>query len=395
MPIATIVDVLLVLLLLGYLFSGYRSGLIGSLSGIAGLIVGGIAAYFLVPLVGAWVPAAEWRTAATLATAAVLLLGGLSIGGTLGRVLRPRAARNRLLVVDRVFGAGVAVVVAASVVSMLAFSIGSLGVPILSPAIASSTVVRSIDSLTPDPVKAFLAQLRAVVVTEGIPRVIEAFNGPVPTVPAAVTGGGSAEVLAAQDSVLKIVGTAYACGQNQSGSGFVIAPGRVLTNAHVVAGVSEPVVESPDGTARAGTVVYFDPAADLAVIAVSGLDAGALGLGADLQPGSRAVSDGYPYGGPFETAPAEVIAVAPAVVGNIYGDNPTSRSIYTLAADIQHGESGGPLLNQDGKVVGVVFAKSTVTTNIGYALAIESVTPVAAEASSLTEAVDPGHCVVG
>ncbi|TFC20919.1 MarP family serine protease [Cryobacterium glucosi] len=393
MPISTIVDVLLVLLLLGYVVSGYRSGLIGSLSGIAGLVAGGIAAYFLVPLVGAWVPAAEWRTAATLATAAVLLLGGLSIGGTLGRVLRPRAARRRLLVVDRVFGAGIAVVVAASIVSMLAFSIGSLGVPVLSPAIASSTVVRSIDSLTPDPVKAFLAQLRAMVVTEGIPRVIEAFNGPVPTVP--VVTGTSAELLAAQDSVLKIVGTAYTCGQNQSGSGFVIAPGRVLTNAHVVAGVSEPVVESADGTARAGNVVYFDPAADLAVIAVAGLDAEPLGLGADLATGSLAVSDGYPYGGPFETGPAEVVAVAPAVVGDIYGDNPTSRSIYTLAADIQHGESGGPLLNQDGKVVGVVFAKSTVTANIGYALAMESVTPVAAEAASLTDSVEPGHCVVG
>jgi S1-C subfamily serine protease len=253
--------------------------------------------------------------------------------------------------------------------------------------------VRSIDSLTPDPVKTFLAQLRAMVVTEGIPRVIEAFNGPVPTVP--LVTATSAELLAAQDSVLKIVGTAYACGQNQSGSGFVIAPDRVLTNAHVVAGVSEPVVESADGTARSGTVVYFDPAADLAVIAVSGLGAVPLGLGADLATGNLAVSDGYPYGGPFETGPAEVVAVAPAVVGDIYGDNPTSRSIYTLAADIQHGESGGPLLNQAGKVVGVIFAKSTVTANIGYALAMESVTPVAAEAASLTDSVEPGHCVVG
>ncbi len=393
MPGSTIVDILLVLLLVSYLASGFRSGLIGSLSSIAGLIIGGIAAYFLVPLVGTWVPAAEWRTAATLAAAGVLLVGGLSLGSSIGRSLRPRSARTKLRLADRMLGAGAAVVASALVVSMLAFSIGTLGVPLLSPAIASSGVVRSIDSLTPDPLKSFLAQLRSVVVSEALPRVVEAFNGPVPTIP--LISSESPALLSARQSVMKITGTAYACGQNQSGSGFVIAPDRVLTNAHVVAGVTEPVVVTPGGNARPGQVVYFDPVVDLAVIAVSGLSAPALELGPNLAPGSRAVSDGYPYGGPFDSGPAQVVAVAPALVADIYGREPAQRQLYTLAADVQHGESGGPLLSDAGQVAGVIFAKSTVTSNLGYALAMEEVDPVAAQAPALSAPVSSGDCIQG
>ena len=393
MPGSTIVDLLLILLLVSYLASGFRSGLIGSLSSIVGLIAGGIAAYFLVPLVGTWVPAAEWRTLATLATAGVLLVGGLSLGGSIGRALRPRGARTKLRLADRMLGSGAAVVASALVVSMLAFSIGGLGVPLLSPAIASSGVIRSIDSLTPDPLKSFLAQLRSVVVSEGLPRVVEAFNGPVPTIPAVTVDSDA--LLAARQSVMKITGTAYACGQNQSGSGFVIAEDRVLTNAHVVAGVTEPMVVTPGGSARPGQVVYFDPVVDLAVIAVTGLAAPALELGPNLAVGSRAVSDGYPYGGPFDSAPAQVVAVAPALVADIYGKEPAQRQIYTLAADVQHGESGGPLLSEAGEVAGVIFAKSTVTKNVGYALAMEEVDPVAAQAAALAAPVASGDCIRG
>ena len=393
MAFSTFLDVVLLIVLFGYLISGYRSGLIGSISGIAGLAAGAVAAYFLVPLVGTWVPAAEWRTAASLAAAAVLLIGGLSLGRSIGRLLTPQGTRNKLRVVDRVLGAGAAVTVSALVVSMIAFSIGSLGVPVVSPAVSSSGVIRSIDSLTPDPVKSFLAQLRSIVVTEGIPRVVEAFNGEAPVIPS--VGTDSEALLTASASVLKISGTAYACGQNQSGSGFVIAPERVLTNAHVVAGVDEPVVVTPDGRSRSGQVVYFDPVVDLAVIAVSGLESAPLPFGDNLAPGSLAVSSGYPFGGPFESAPAEVVDVAPALVADIYGQDPSSRQIYTLAADVDHGESGGPLLSEAGVVAGVIFAKSTITDNLGYALAMEEVDPVVEQAASLGDPVSSGACISG
>ncbi|TFD44793.1 MarP family serine protease [Cryobacterium sp. TMT1-2-1] len=386
-----LLDVLLVLVLVASLVNGYRSGLVRSLSGIAGIVAGGTVAFFLVPLIGPWIQAPEWRTPVTLGAALVLVLGGFTVGESIGHAIRRRAHRTRLRVVDRVLGAGVALVATALVISMLAFSIGALGVPFLSPAIASSGTVRTINELTPDPVERFLAQLRSSAVEDGLPRIVEAFTGPSPDIPTVDTG--SPALVTAARSVLKITGNAYACGQNQSGSGFVVAAGRVVTNAHVVAGVSEPVVEVPGGGALPGRVVYFDPVDDLAVIAVSGLTAAPLQLTGNLAPGTEAVTDGYPLGGPFDSDPAEVISVASVGVADIYGQNPSPRQVYTLASDVQQGESGGPLLSLGGEVAGVIFAKAEDTPNVGYALAMEELAPVAARAASLSSPVASGHCV--
>ena len=388
---STIVDILLVLTLIGALVSGFRSGLVRSLSGILGLVAGSIAAFFVVPLVGAWVPAPEWRTAATLAAALLLIVLGVSIGASVGHALRRSVHRSRLRVIDRMLGMALTLVASALVASMVAFSIGALGVPYLSPAIATSDVLRTIDRTTPDPVKGLLAQLRTLVTEEGLPLITEAFTGPNPELPEFETSNPA--LAEAAQSVLKITGNAYACGQNQSGSGFVVAPDRVVTNAHVVAGVTEPIVQAPGGAAVAGRVVYFDPVDDLAIIATDGLAAPPLQrIDASLTAGSRAVTDGYPFGGPFDSDPAEVISVGPLTVADIYGDNPTPRQVYTLAADVQQGESGGPLLTETGLVAGVIFAKGATTPNVGYALAMEEVEPVAAAAASLSEPVAAGSC---
>lgn len=393
MPGSLILDLLLVLMLIASVVNGYRSGLIRSLSGILGVVAGGIAAFFVVPLVGAWVPEPEWRTPATLGAALLLVIMGLSAGSSVGHAIRRRAHRTKLRVVDRVLGAVATAVASALVASMLAFSIGSLGVPFLSPAIASSTVIRVIDGLTPDPVKSFLAQLRSIAVQEGLPRIVEAFTGPTPGIPDFDTNNPALSVAA--QSVVRITGTAYACGQSQSGTGFVVAQDRIVTNAHVVAGVTEPVVESPAGEALQGEIVYFDPVNDLAVIAVNGLSAPPLQLSSNLAAGSRAVANGYPFGGPFDSDAAEVISVGTLSVADIYGQDPSPRQVYTLASDVQQGESGGPLLSETGLVAGVIFAKAATTPNVGYALAMEEVEPVAIQAAALGAPVSSGSCVRG
>ncbi|MCU1514416.1 MAG: hypothetical protein JWO10_1506, partial [Microbacteriaceae bacterium] len=191
--------------------------------------------------------------------------------------------------------------------------------------------------------------------------------------------------------VMKIVGSAYACGQNQSGSGFVVSQNRVITNAHVVAGVTQPVVQSSDGRSWNGRVVYFDTVNDLAVIAVSGMPVSPLAIGKTLATGTSAVFDGYPLGGPFSSKPAAVQGISTVNVPDVYGNNPSPREIYTLAADVQQGNSGGPLIDAAGSVAGVVFAKST-TTPAGFALTIAELGPVARQAGSLTSSVDSGHC---
>ncbi|WP_120339795.1 MarP family serine protease [Cryobacterium soli] len=389
---SAILDVILVILLVSSLVAGYRSGLIGSISGILGLVAGAVAAYFVVPLVPTWVTAAEWRTPASIAAALILVIVGLTVGESIGLALRRRTPR-KLRGVDRLFGAVIGVAAAAAVMSMVAFSVGALGIPVLTSAIASSGVVRTIDSVTPDPVKSFLAQLRSTVVDDGLPRITDAFGGQSPTLPDAQLDNAALDTAA--QSVLRITGNAVACGQSQSGSGFVVAPERVLTNAHVVAGVTDAVVEVPGSGALTGEIVYFDPVDDLALINVPGLTAAPLTLQGNLPVDAEAVSLGYPFGGPFDSDPARVMSVASVLVADIYGQSPTERSVYTLAADVQQGESGGPLLSVNGQVAGVIFAKAATTANVGYALAMDEVTPVVDQAASLSAAVSSGACIQG
>ncbi|MDJ0350423.1 MarP family serine protease [Cryobacterium sp. PH29-G1] len=393
MPGSTILDLVLILILFLALVNGYRTGLLRSLTGIVGAVAGGIAAFFVVPLVGGWIPVAEWRTPATIAVAILLVLFGHSIGASVGGMVSGGKRRSPLGTLNRVLGAVFAAVASALVASMVAFSIGALGIPFLSPAIATSTVVSGIDSLTPDPVKAIMAELRSKAVEQGLPRIVDAFAGPTPD--AAKADTSSPALAVAAQSVVRITGTAYACGQSQSGSGFVVSDGRVVTNAHVVAGVDRPVVETPAGQALAGEIVYFDPVDDLAIISVPGLTTAPLAIGENLAAGSGAVADGYPFGGPYVSDPAQVISLSTISVADIYGQDPTAREVYTVASDVQQGESGGPLLSESGLVVGVVFAKASNTENVGYALALAEVLPVMSAASTLSEPVSSGTCIRG
>ncbi|UKA58149.1 MarP family serine protease [Arthrobacter sp. FW306-2-2C-D06B] len=387
----TILDLALILTLLSYLIYGLRNGFFVTLGGIAGFAVGAAAAFIAVPLVGDWVKDSGWRLTAIIGSAVVLIVLGHGLGTWIGQRVRKAVRIQPLHALDRVLGGFVSLIVAALVMSMLAFSIGSLGVPFVSQQLADSKVIRFIDTMTPTPVKASVAQLRSTVMGNGIPQLIEGI-GPVAPVPVPNTSTDTPALNNAAHSVLKIAGTAYQCGQNQTGSGFVVSPGRVVTNAHVVAGVSQPVVEIPDGGALPGRVVYFDSQRDLAVVAVDGLPTAPLQLGADLPAGSPAAFAGYPHGGPFQSKPAAVEGISTLLVPDIYGDNPSPEQVYKLAGDVQPGNSGGPLLTTQGQVAGVVFAKTTSDVAVGYALTMDELSPVAKQAPSLSDAVSSGQC---
>ncbi|MGO4591257.1 MarP family serine protease [Paenarthrobacter sp. 2TAF44] len=387
----TILDLALILMLLSYLIYGLRSGFLVTLGGIAGFVVGAIAAFMAVPLVSGWVSDSGWRLTATVGAAVVLIALGHGLGTMIGRKVRHAVRIKPLHAADRLIGGVVSVVVAALVMSMLAFSISSLGVPFVSQQLAESRVIRYIDSLTPTPVKTTMAQLRSTVIGDGIPKLIEGFGPSTPvTIPNESTD--TPALNRAAESVLKIAGTAFECGQNQTGSGFVVSPGRVVTNAHVVAGVSQPVVEIPDGGALPGRVVYFDSQRDIAVLAVDGLSSDPLQLSPDLAAGSPAAFAGYPHGGPFQSKPATVQGISTILVPDIYGSNPSPESVYKLAGDVQPGNSGGPLLTMQGQVAGLIFAKTTTDAALGFALTMEDIQPVAAQAPGLSNPVSPGQC---
>lgn len=387
----TLLDIILVLMLIGYLVAGLRNGFLVTLGGIIGFAAGAVAAFFAIPLVSTWVSDDGWRLAAVIATALLLVVIGQALGSGLGRALSSRAGSAPVRAIDRLLGGVTNVVVAALVLAMLAFSISTMGVPFLSQSIASSKVISTIDTLTPSPVRTWMAQIRSIAVADGIPTLLE---GVAPATPAPVPDASvdTPELAAASQSVLRIAGTAFQCGQNQTGSGFVVAPGKVVTNAHVVAGVNQPVVEVPGAGAMPGEVVYFDAVRDLAVIAVDGLDRAALQLGEGLAGGDTAAFAGYPAGGPFQIQPASVQNRSDVLVENIYGADPTAVNVYTLAANVQQGNSGGPLLDMQGRVAGVVFAKSTADIPVGYALTLDELRPIAEQAPTLNETVSAGQC---
>jgi S1-C subfamily serine protease len=390
-----LLDVLLILLFLVYLGEGWRNGFARSISTIAGIVVGGIVAFFAIPFVAQIIPAPFWRTVITIGIGIVLLVGGHAAGSAIGRAIRGRLRETSLSGADRFFGALANLITSALVTALIAGSVGALGIPFLSTAISGSWVLRGIETLTPAPVDAALARLRSVVLEEGLPTIGEALGGIAtsPGVPDVDTG--SDELAVAAQSVVRISGNAYACGQNQSGTGFVIAPDRIVTNAHVVAGVAEPVVEAPNGQALDGRVVYFDPEDDLAIVAVLGLDVAALDLASPLSVGDDAVVDGYPFGGPFASGPAEVLAVSSEQIADIYGRSSSTREVYSLAARVNPGNSGGPLLTAGGDVAGVVFARSATDDDLGYAMTNTELSPVVAQAGDLATAIEPGSCVRG
>jgi S1-C subfamily serine protease len=390
----TLLDLVLAVVLLGYLITGLRNGFLVTLGGIAGFVAGAVAAFFAVPLVSGWVPENPWRLIAVIGTVVVLIIVGQAVGSALGASIRRWSDVPPLRIIDRILGGAVNVVVAALVLSMLAFSVGTLGVPFLSQQLAASQVIRGIDTATPGPVRSWMAQLRTIAVDDGIPTILESVG---PATPAEVPDESvdTPELAAAAASVVRITGTAFQCGQNQTGSGFVVAPGRVITNAHVVAGVDEPVVEVPGGGALPGRVVQLDTARDIAVIAVDDLQASPLPLGDELGNGSTAAFAGYPAGGPYRIQPASVQALSPVLVNNIYGSDPQPLQVYSLAANVQQGNSGGPLLDMQGRVAGVVFAKSTADAPVGYALSLEELRPIADSAPGLDDAVSAGQCTRG
>ncbi|MDT0168362.1 MarP family serine protease [Pseudarthrobacter sp. BRE9] len=388
----TVLDIVLILALLSYLIYGLRNGFLVTAGGLAGFAAGAIAAFFAVPLVSTFVEDSGWRLTAIIAAAVVLMALGHGLGTMVGRQLRGVVRIRPLRAVDRLVGGALNLVVSALVMSMLAFSVSSLGVPVVSQQLAESKVIRFIDGLTPTPVKATMAQLRSTVIGNGIPTLIEGLDHG-QTVQVPNTSTNTPALNKAAQSVLRIAGTAYECGQNQTGSGFVVSPDRVVTNAHVVAGVSQPVVEMSDGGAMPGRVVYFDTRRDLAVLAVDNLPSQPLPLSRDLPGGSQAAFAGYPHGGPFQSKPATVQDIATVLVPDIYGNNPSPEDIYRLAGDVQPGNSGGPLLTADGQVAGVIFAKATSDAEVGFAITMNDLHPVAEQAPSLSAPVSSGQCI--
>jgi len=397
-----VLDILLGVLLVSYGFTGYRQGLVVSVLSLVGFLSGGALGMWVLPgLLQRWHSLDDnvlVRTVVLIFGVFVLASLGqaiaISVGSRLRRGLRVRPAR----VVDSFLGA-VATVLAVSV--LVWFMAGAVrdGAPApLAKAIGGSRVVQTIDRFMPSQTGRLFAGFRTVLDREGFPRVFEGF-GTEPIAPVAPPNGGLASgrgVAAASGSIVKITGVAESCNRGQEGSGWVVAPERVVTNAHVVAGVESQHVRIR-GTGRSydARVVVFDPRRDLAVLSVPGLPAPALTPGPDLKRSDGAVVAGFPLDGPYRVDSARVRDVLTATGADIYGNPGVTREVYSLFARVEPGNSGGPLLSPLGDVVGIVFAKSLDDDQTGYALTLDEARPVLEAASRSSSPVSTGGCTAG
>ena len=393
------IDVILLVVVVSYAVSGYRQGLaVGALS-LGGFLVGALLAMTIVPPMAEGLQQGIQRSFIVLLCVLLFAWLGQLGGALLGAQLRQNLTVRSAQVADQLLGmvAGVA-----AVVLVLWFVGGALRAspaPDVNRAVSSSRLLTTVDRLMPQDLDSLAENFRHAVADSNFPRVFEGV-APEQIAPVAVPDPkavSKATIERAAQSIVKIVGEAPACRQGQEGSGAVIGEQRVVTNAHVVAGVDHPTVQvggvGPQLPAR---VVLFDPKRDVAVLAVDGLRARALDMAkGDLAKATSAVVAGFPRNGSYAAGPARVRSVISAVGEDIYGGPGVTRQVYSLYAEVEPGNSGGPLLSADGKLAGVVFARSLDDPHTGYALTLGEVSGDIRAGKDATSQVSTGGCAEG
>jgi S1-C subfamily serine protease len=400
--IANVLDIALALMLVGYGVIGYRHGFVVSVMSLVGFLAGGALGMWLMPaLLRQWGSLDNnlvWRTLVLVVGVFVFAALGQGIAVGVGYRIRSGLRDEPGRLADSMLGAVATVLAVSMLVWFLAGAVRNGTQTPLAKAIGTSRIISTIDRFVPAQTARLFAGFQSVLDSEGFPRVFEGVRAePIaPIAPPDTRLAVGPGVVRAAGSIVKITGVASSCNREQEGSGWVVAPERVVTNAHVVAGTTfENVRIQGLGRPYDAHVVIFDPKRDLAVLSVPGLPAPASTQGASLKRSGGAVVAGFPLNGPYELDSARVRDILTATGADIYGSPGVVRQVYSLYARVQPGNSGGPLLSPSGQVVGIVFARSLDDTNTGYALTLDEARPVLDAANRSSSPVSTGGCVAG
>ncbi|MFV0495745.1 acid resistance serine protease MarP [Mycobacterium sp.] len=376
--------------------SGWRSGALGSTLSFAGVVLGAVAGVLLAPHIVTHISAPRAKLFAALFLILALVVVGEVAGVVLGRAVRG-AIRNRpVRAVDSVIGVGVQLVVVLTAAWLLATPLTqSTDQPELAAAVRGSRVLAEVNEVAPAWLKTVPKRLSALLNTSGLPAVLEPFSH-TPVIPVASPDPALANnpvVAATASSVVKIHSLAPSCQKVLEGTGFAIAPERVMTNAHVVAGSSSVSIQMNDKRFDA-VVVSYDPAVDIAILAVPDLPSAPLVFDAEsAETGTDVVVLGYPGGGSFTATPARIREVIRLSGPDIYrSPHQVTREVYTIRANVEQGDSGGPLIDLDGRVLGVVFGAAVDDPDTGFVL---TAAEVADQLSGIgaSQPVNTGACV--
>ena len=392
-------DVVLVALLGLYAWSGWRQGFVSAVLGLVGLVGGAFLALRFVPALledHLGVPrSTPMGVLALLGAVFAAAAVGQTLFLVLARRVRESVSAPGARAVDSALGLVAVLTASVLVVWVVAGAVRVGGPPGARELVAHSAVVTAVDEIVPPSAGRVVDEVTQALDRGGFPKVFEGL-GPEPITPVQAPDPNLARdprIAAALGSVVHVRAESRDCGQAQVGSGWVVSPRHVVTNAHVVAGAQDVVVSvRGTGRERVARVVAYDPERDVAVLDVPGLPAPALPQGDALSTGDAAVLAGFPGDAGLWVGPARVRGTLTASGQDVYGTSSVVRQIYSLRAQVRRGASGGPVLDPRGRVVGMVFATSLDDPDTGYALTLREIAPVLRSAQGASTAVATGAC---
>ncbi|MFC7266188.1 MarP family serine protease [Streptomyces lutosisoli] len=390
-----VLDLLLMLVILVYAASGYRRGLVAGCVSLAGFVGGAVIGVWVLPwmmdLVTAGTPGATVTAVLTVLVPAVV---GHELMGRLALKLRRELDRGPLRVADGIGGAAANTLAVLLVAWVAASVLGASSSTVVTQSIRNSALLGAVQNAMPETTPTWFSRATSALTEAGFPQVFNPFENEPATSVAKPSGDSvtASATNAAKLSTVKVEGVAG--NQGREGSGFVYTSEHVMTNAHVVAGIDRPTVRVGGvGRPYEARVVLFDSQKDVAVLYVPGLRAPVLGFDDSASRGDSAVVAGYPQDGGLDLQAATVANRINATGQNIYNTDTVTREIYSIRSTVRPGNSGGPLLTTDGKVYGVVFARSTSDNETGYVLTANEVAGDARKAANATAPVDTGDLV--
>ena len=388
-----VLDWILVLVVIAYAVSGYWQGFISGAFATAGLLIGGfVSVLWLVPKLLGDAESSLWVSLGALFVVLLCASFGQAIFQYFGSRIRDRITWQPVRAVDAVGGAALSAAAVLVVAWVLGVAVSGAALPGLSKEVRSSAVLSRVDSVMPSEADNALGSFNEVVGSSFFPRYLEPFAPEriVEVGPPSDAVARDPQVRAASVSVLKIRGE-NDCGRGVEGTGFLYSPGRIMTNAHVVAGVDNPNVLVGEDEVPA-TVVYYNSDLDVAVLKVSGINRPFLRFDKTGEARDDAAVLGYPNDGPYNVQAARIRGKQRLRSPDIYGGGTVIREVFSLRSLVRPGNSGGPLLSEDGDVYGVIFAASVTDRDTGYALTAEQVAQSAAQGINSSREVGTGDC---
>lgn len=371
-------DAVIIVLIVAAVIRGWHAGLIELALTFAGFLLGLLFGSWLISQIAPHLSNQLAKILIVPMTMLFFALGLTEAGRQLAHRLKPHAIRLKLGNVNNSAGSVLELIFTVIVIWLAASLLANVRSHSIGQSINQSYIIRRLDAALPAPPDVF-AKLEKIISPGGFPDVFLGLE-PQHTTISPTNHVDNKAVLADEASVVKIQGTG--CGGIAFGSGFVAAPNLVVTNAHVVAGISRPQVVDSSGSYWA-TPVWFDPNLDIAILKVNNLADPPLKLNGQILPDRDAAATlGFPGGGSLVAEDAAIIDHVTAVGRNIYNRGTVERNIYEVQANVQEGDSGGPLLAPDGTVAGVIFAKSVSQGNVGYAILINQVQQLVSKAQN-------------